>query len=52
MNEEFEKCKSTQNKYEKRAKAAEAKIVNLNANVQVLQDALKENANKINNLEQ
>ena len=49
--EEFEKCKSKQQNYEDRAKTAESKTVNLNAHLHSLQDTLKENCHKINDLE-
>ena len=52
INEEFEKCKSKQENYEDRAKTAESKIVNLNAHLHSLQDMLRENCHKINDLEQ
>ena len=50
--EEFEKCKSKKENFEDRAKTAESKIVNLNAHLHSLQDTLRENCYKINDMEQ
>ena len=52
INEEFEKYKSKQQKYEDKTKTVESKTVNLNAYLHSLQDTLRENCHKINDLEQ
>lgn len=52
ITEYFENCKSNRKNTEDRAKSAETKIVKLNALLQSLQEILREEQNKINNLEQ
>ena len=52
INVEFEVCKSNQKTTEERAKFAEAKIVNLNAQLQSFHETLREEQNRINDLEQ
>ena len=52
INAEFEVCKSNQKTTKERAKSAEAKIVNLNAQLQSFHETLREEQNRINDLEQ
>ena len=52
INTEFEDCKSNQKDNEEGAKSAEAKILNLNVQLQSLQETLRDEQSKINDLEQ
>ena len=52
INAESEVCKSNQKTTEERANSAEAKIVNLNAQRESFHETLREEQNRINNLEQ
>ena len=52
INKEFQSCKVKQGTREKRAKAAEAKIINMKAEIYSLQETLREEQSKVNDLEQ
>ena len=52
ITEYLENCKSNRKNTEDRAKSAETKIVKLNAQLQSLHEILREEQNKINDLEQ
>ena len=52
INKEFESCKVKQDTIEERAKAAETKIINMKTESYLLQQTLREEQSKVNDLEQ
>ena len=52
INKEFESCKVKQDTTEERAKAAETKVINMKTEIYSLQETLREEQSKVNDLEQ